>query len=925
MASINLTKLKPGKTYIVKARAVDADGNYSQYSFSYSFTVPATNVDGTQLVSINNSVVTRLVTTASFNPYNNNNVQSGAITVGPLDSDTLNRVGGINLLDYWNGSTPFINYYISGSPNRGTVIINESGILGAQINSGGTGTTPKFLLSTDTGDAYFAGTLSAPNGLIGGFNIGSTRLYNTDGTNTISMNSSASSGYPNFSIVGASSSLTISGDTLHPYISFINASATDYSNLYIRYGDIGSPDFGPTASNNSRGEILFWNKNSSNPNQITIRRFGETGSTGPDGIAFIDLQTDAKIGTPDKSRITIQSAQSLSTGISNDISPNDNESVKIELYKSFGDTSSSTYPAYLTMSVNESGSSNITTISSNKTTFTQQIIGTTGSFTGRITASAFTGNGASLTNIPPRALTASSITIGTTTIGLGASTTTLYNLTGFSSENATINQVINAGSFVGDGSGLTGVVATSVSGSITIGNTVIPLGTTASSLTGLSSISTSAQSTIGNINIGQRGNSNNVIIGNSISTTYGSGNTSVGIGALNATGGSATVRNTVVGYNALSTGGGTNTDNIIIGYQAFSTIGATYKNIIIGNNAGTDSTFGGASGVVVIGGYTGSVVAPLVNHIIIADGVGNVRITAASTGLVTIPGTASIVGQINAASFIGSAASLSGRVIAASFTGDGSGLTGVTPSGSITIGTTAIPLNSSTSSIGGLNNIASTSATLTNILGTTASLSGTITAASIIGNTGSFTGRVTASAFVGDGSGLTGVTAISTSSNQGLSIVYSASFAAASAVAFDNIFTSTYRNYRIVIEPSANVGQPNYVIKFRKSGTSYTPTGNQFFLGSTYSTTSSAGLLNNTQTYAQYPIIVDFFAPAIGSGAQATFNGQMMVGGPTSGMSMFFQSGTSGSAYDGIQLLTSTASGSTNTVTGIIKVYGYAN
>ena len=60
MASINLTKLKPGKTYVVKVRAIDADGNYSQYSFGYLFTVPSAKADGTQLTAINNSVVTAL-------------------------------------------------------------------------------------------------------------------------------------------------------------------------------------------------------------------------------------------------------------------------------------------------------------------------------------------------------------------------------------------------------------------------------------------------------------------------------------------------------------------------------------------------------------------------------------------------------------------------------------------------------------------------------------------------------------------------------------------------------------------------------------------------------------------------------------------------------------------------------------------------
>jgi hypothetical protein len=369
MGFLNLTGLTPGKTYDIAVRAKSPDGIISANSIVYTFTAPSTNIDGTQLVASNNSVVSKIVSSTPFTASAyapGTSVQGGALTAGPLDDATLAIVGGINLLDYWNGNPGYIGYYISGSENHGAVIINETGILGTKLNN--VGSTPKFLLSTDTGDAYFAGTLSAPDGMIGGFHIGATSLSNTVGDNTISINS-GDYGYPSFQIVGASSSLSITGDVSNPQIYFNNDNTTQYSDLLIKAGAIASPDFGPTASNKSRGEILFWGANSANPNQITLRRFAESGLDGPDGLTFIDMQTNGVVGTPDYARIGMFAGQSISTGSANDTQPNDNQGASFELYKTFGDTSASLSPAYAKISVNEDGSYNSINMYKQNTSF----------------------------------------------------------------------------------------------------------------------------------------------------------------------------------------------------------------------------------------------------------------------------------------------------------------------------------------------------------------------------------------------------------------------------------------------------------------------------------------------------------------------------------------------------------------------------
>jgi hypothetical protein len=167
MASINLTKLKPGKTYVAKVRAVDEEGNYSQYSFGYSFTVPATNVDGTQLTATNNSVVTALAP-------NSSSATGGALIAGGLNANGAANAGALNLGNVWNGTASSIAK-LTGTANTGAVVINSTGILGYQLSTASSGQA-NFFLDTASGNAYFRGTVYANSGQIGGFLINNSSL-----------------------------------------------------------------------------------------------------------------------------------------------------------------------------------------------------------------------------------------------------------------------------------------------------------------------------------------------------------------------------------------------------------------------------------------------------------------------------------------------------------------------------------------------------------------------------------------------------------------------------------------------------------------------------------------------------------------------------------------------------------------------------
>lgn len=176
MPSFDLTNLVPGKKYAVMVRSIDADGNYSNNSLIYTFTTPKTTLSGTQLTSVNSTVVTAIAKEAG-------SAVGAALTAGALDTNGVSNSGSIDLSTIWNNTK---NGYttissLTGTASAGAVIINSTGILGysfASVNPGITSSgQAQFFLSNVDGNAYFRGTVYAGAGQIGGFTIGASSLY----------------------------------------------------------------------------------------------------------------------------------------------------------------------------------------------------------------------------------------------------------------------------------------------------------------------------------------------------------------------------------------------------------------------------------------------------------------------------------------------------------------------------------------------------------------------------------------------------------------------------------------------------------------------------------------------------------------------------------------------------------------------------
>jgi len=167
MAAILLNKLQPGKTYTVAVKALDSDGNISENSLTYTFTTPKANLDGSQLVATNTTVVTAIANDSA-------SVVGGALTAGSLDANGLTYAGRTNLANIWNSTSGGYTTnasLTSTTASAGAVIMNSTGILGYQFGSATNVGQANFFLNTLDGNAYFRGTIFAGAGQIGGWNL----------------------------------------------------------------------------------------------------------------------------------------------------------------------------------------------------------------------------------------------------------------------------------------------------------------------------------------------------------------------------------------------------------------------------------------------------------------------------------------------------------------------------------------------------------------------------------------------------------------------------------------------------------------------------------------------------------------------------------------------------------------------------------
>lgn len=101
-------------------------------------------------------------------------------------------------------NTGGITVYSNSATSGPRVVMNSLGIVGYK-SSGGTD-TPTFSLDATTGDVSMTGTVTATNGNIGGFNLGTTYLSSLNSTSGYRWNSSTGAFYTN--TINASGTIT---------------------------------------------------------------------------------------------------------------------------------------------------------------------------------------------------------------------------------------------------------------------------------------------------------------------------------------------------------------------------------------------------------------------------------------------------------------------------------------------------------------------------------------------------------------------------------------------------------------------------------------------------------------------------------------------------------------------------------------------
>lgn len=192
----------------------------------------------------------------------------------------------------------------------------------------------------------------------------------------------------------------------------------------------------------------------------------------------------------------------------------------------------------------------------------------------------FNGSGAGLTNIPNSALNNSTVTIGSTNIALGGTSTTLAGLTS-----------VTATTFYGSGSGLSGIPNTGlVNSKVTLGTTDIALGSTITTINGLT------------------------ITGGTFS---GNGAGLTNISSTNITAGSIT--NTSLQYSSISVSGSTGLTVSGSPVSLGGTLTLTNSGVtsIV---AGSNITISGSTGAVTINSSVSAGSTPAINPITPKDG-----------------------------------------------------------------------------------------------------------------------------------------------------------------------------------------------------------------------------------------------------------------------------------------------------------------
>ena len=165
----------------------------------------------------------------------------------------------------------------------------------------------------------------------------------------------------------------------------------------------------------------------------------------------------------------------------------------------------------------------------------------------------------------------------------------------------------------------------------------------------------------------------------------------------------------------------------------------------------------------------------------------------------------------------------------------------------------------------------------------------------------------------------------------GLTLVYSNTFSAAQTASFDNVFTSSYRDYRIVIVgTTCSATDANVFLRLRVSSvdaaTAYktlrtlnagsSVTGDTDPVGTTYY--CPFAISNASPTLASS--VIDVFEPQVATPTKFKSQFLAVSSAPSLNGNMSQGYHSTATSYDGFSLI-----GESGTITGSVRIYGYKN
>jgi hypothetical protein len=161
----------------------------------------------------------------------------------------------------------------------------------------------------------------------------------------------------------------------------------------------------------------------------------------------------------------------------------------------------------------------------------------------------------------------------------------------------------------------------------------------------------------------------------------------------------------------------------------------------------------------------------------------------------------------------------------------------------------------------------------------------------------------------------------------GLVHINTTTFTTQSSISLNNIFTSTYSNYRIVFHLSAKSTNGHMFLRFRASGADNS-TGNYNYgglLGRTTNATANYGASGAGDIYFAFSNASQVFAALDVINPQIALNTQVAVTGHGGDLSTWFSVNGSGNFTTNAQFDGITFAPSTGTISGTVQVYGYRN